>query len=435
MSALSIAVVGAGPSGFYMADALKRKLPDCRIDILERLPAPFGLVRYGVAPDHYSTKAVQRVFEKTAEKEGVRFLGNVQVGDDITYDELKATYDVVVLAIGAERDRTLGIPGEDLPGVYGSTAFVGWYNGHPDYVDLDPLLDREGVAVIGNGNVAVDCARIIARTPEELAATDISDRAAERLARTPVRDIYLFGRRGPLQAAFAPKEIGELGEMARAVPLVDPAQLPESADGGDDKEARAHARNLEILRGYAANRPEDKPVRIHIRFFSSPVEVLGRDRVEGLRLARTRLEEGRAVPTGETFEVAVGTVITAIGYRTVPFPGVPFDEKRGIIANTDGLVEPGVYVVGWCRRGPTGTIGTNRTDAMDMADRIVAECPREGGKPGPAGLDRLLAERRTLPVTFADWRKIDEAEVARAAPGAPRRKILRVEEMLEIARS
>ena len=429
---ITAVIVGSGPSGFYAADALLRKLPGCRVDILDRLPTPYGLVRGGVAPDHQSTKAVQRVFERTATRAGVRFLGHVEVGRDIGYEELKANYDAVVIAIGCPIDRRLGIPGEDLPGVYGSWSFVGWYNGHPKKRDLAPDLSGKAVAVIGNGNVAIDCVRVLAKAPAEMAKSDLCRHAAAVLAKAPVEEIYLIGRRGPVQASFTPIELAELGQLERCVPLLDGAALERDIAAADPAEIKVKEKVLAALRSFAANRPGDKPVRLRLLFWAAPAAIVGRGRVEGLSLGRTRLESGRAVETGESLELAVATVITAIGYVGRAFAGLPMDERRGIARNLEGRVEPGVYVVGWSKRGPSGTIPTNRVDAMAVAELIAADLAGCQGKPGPAALDRLLAARGVRPVTFADWQRINEAEVTRAASGRPREKFTRIEEMLAI---
>ena len=427
---LHVAIVGTGPAGFYTAEALAAD-PAVRIDMIDRLPTPYGLVRGGVAPDHQSIKAVTRRYEKTAETENVRFIGNLTVGRDIATDELLALYDAVVLATGAPEDRPLGIKGADLPGVIGSAAFVGWYNCHPDFAGLDIDLDISSVAVIGNGNVALDVARVLAKTADEMAQSDIAPYAAERIGRAPVRDIYVFGRRGPLQAHFSSKELAEMGTLARAVPLVDAAQLPSEAE--EEKLEPARRKIISILRRFAHNRPEDKPVRIHFEFFSRPAEVLGAGCVCGLRLERTRLEDERAVGTGVYFEVPCGLVIPCIGYRTSPIPGVPYDERAGRFVNAEGKVRDRLYAVGWARRGPTGTIGTNKPDGADIAARIRREVA-PAGRAGGAGLDRLIAERGIEVVDFAGWKRIDETE-CRAAPAPhPRLKFAHIADMLDVAR-
>lgn len=430
----SVCIVGSGPSGLYAADTILRKRPGCAIDIIDRLPTPFGLVRAGVAPDHQGTKNIVRQFERSMTKPGVRFLGNVCIGKDVTYAELKASYDAVVLALGAPVDRTLGIAGEDLDGVYGSGAFVGWYNAHPDHADLAPRLDAPGVAVIGNGNVALDIARILAKTPAEMTGSDISAPAVDAIAAAPLTDIYLLGRRGPLEASFTSAELGELGHLERARPVIDPAVLDGlTAEAvADPKEQKVKDKNLEILREFTA-RTDDKPLRVHLLFNAAPQEILGADGlVRGLRIERTRVENGRAVSTGETFDLDVGTVVTAIGYRIAAIDGVPVDENRGIVANQDGMVEDGVFVVGWAKRGPSGVIPSNRSDSMAVAELILSHLESAAGRtPGPTAIDALLAERGVTPVCFDDWQKINAAEVARAAEGRPREKFTRIAEMLE----
>lgn len=433
--AVSVCVVGSGPSGLYAVDAIARKRPDAAVDVIDRLPTPFGLVRAGVAPDHLGTKNIVRQFDRALSRPGVRFLGNITVGRDASLDELKAAYDAVILAVGAPVDRPLGVPGEDLAAVYGSGAFVGWYNGHPDHAALEPHLPGPSVAVVGNGNVALDIARILAKTPEEMVESDICAHAADVIQAAPITDIHVIGRRGPVEASFTSAELGELGHLSRARPMVDPAVLDgATAESEEDPRIRkVKERNLEILREFAARPDAGEPVRIHLHFHAAPREVLddGTGAAGGLRLERTRVENGRAVGTGETFDLSAATVVTAIGYRCAAVPGLAMDESRGIVANDDGRVEPGVYVTGWARRGPSGVIPTNRTDAMAVAGHVLAALEGvESAKPGPAALDRVLAERGARPVCYDDWKRIDAAEVARAAQGRPREKFVRVEEML-----
>lgn len=423
-----IAIVGSGPSGFYALDGLLRALPGVRIDLFDRLPTPYGLVRAGVAPDHQGTKAVSRQFERLALKEGVRFLGGVELGRDLALDELQARYDSVVLAIGAVEDRRLGIPGEELPGVYGSWRFVGWYNGHPDCGELEPLLDGPGVAVIGNGNVAIDLVRVLAKTPEEMAKSDLCPAAAARIAAAAgLRDLHMIGRRGPVEASFTPAELGELGHLSRAVPVVEgvAGEIPASSGAADPLIAKSKDKNLEILRGFQANTPGTKPVTLHIRFNATPVEIVGRERVEGLVLRS---------PDGGTETLQVGAVITAIGYRTRPIAGLPFDAARGVVPNDQGRVADGLYVVGWARRGPSGVIATNRADSLAVVDRIAADlkqAPPRGGEP----VDSLLAGRGVQPVDFTGWQRIDRAETeAGKGEGRPRRKLTRWEELIAAAR-
>ena len=429
---LKVAIVGSGPSGFYTVAALLKSGVDCQIDIIERLPTPFGLIRGGVAPDHQKTKNVWRAYEKSALNEAVRYYGNVEVGRDITIAELQDMYDAVVLAVGSPLDRKLGIPGEDKQGVIGSAAFVGWYNGHPDFRDLNPDLNISAAVVVGNGNVAVDCARVLAKTPAEMAATDLTDYAAAAIHASPLTDIYMCGRRGPAEAKFTNVELREMGELTDCHPVVDPAQLPDGApDGLDDRAKRLCERNLETLRGFTTLSPEGKTKRLHFSFFANPVEILGGDRVEGVKLEHTAVENGRAVGTGKYFDVACGLVIPAIGYYGEPFPGVPFDERGGVVVHDDGHVQDNVYAVGWIKRGPTGVIGTNKHDGDHAATRIL-EDRKDGENPGRAALESQLSERGVRWATYADWKKIDESEIANANPGAPRRKFSRIEEMLAV---
>lgn len=434
---IQIGIVGAGPSGCYVADALGRKLPGARIDIFDRLPTPFGLVRGGVAPDHQGTKNIARQFERTLGKEGVRFLGNVAVGRDISYEELKAAYDVLVITIGALDDRRLGIPGEELDAVYGSGQFVAWYNGIPANRDLEPRLDGKSVAIIGNGNVALDIARLLAKTADELAASDLCARARAALAAARIEDIWLIGRRGPADASFTTAELSEFGDLSRAATRVDAAQLPTElpAELGEEQRKLAE-RNIEVLRGYAQRgAQDDRPLRVHFVFNARPLAIHGDGRARELLLERTRVEHGRAVPGGESFAIAADTVISAIGYRSTAFPGLPFDAARGVVANNQGRVEAGVYTAGWCKRGPQGVIPANRADSLAVAELILADIAGDapGEKPGGALIDSLLAGRGVRPVDFAGWQKINAAEVA-AAQGRPREKLVRLEDLLAAAR-
>ncbi len=420
-----IAIIGSGPSGFYAAEAALKAFGDeVAIDILDRLPTPYGLIRAGVAPDHQSIKAVARRYEAVAKDRRVSFVGSVEVGRDVSLTELRGLYDDVVLAVGAPADRALGIPGEELPGVFGSGAFVGWYNGHPDFASLAPRLDHTGVAVVGNGNVAIDCARVLAKTVDELAHSDIAAHALAALAGSAVSDIHILGRRGPYQASFTLKEVGELGELERATPVVRPEDLPDPA--GDAALETGHRRVVEVLRRFAVAGPDAaKPVKIHFDFFHRPVRILGTERVEGVEVALTRVDAGgTATDTGETRIIPCGLVIAAIGYRSVPLEAAAFDPRGGRFANQDGRIDDGLWCVGWAKRGPSGTIGTNRPDGFAVVERIKAEGAPAAGRAGRAGLLALLAGRGVKPSSFADWEAIDRAEVAAARPGAPREKIV-----------
>ena len=429
---LSIAIVGAGPSGFYAAEALIKRDLDCRIDILESLPTPFGLIRFGVAPDHEKTKRVSRSYEKTALDEAVQYFGNVEVGRDIDLDKLRELYDAVILAIGAPLDRALDVPGGDLKGVVGSAEFVGWYNGHPDFRDLDPDLDCESVAIVGNGNVALDVARVLAKTPAEMAKTDLPEYAAEAIHSSPIGDIYIFGRRGPNEAKWTNVELREMGRLQDAVPLLDPAVLPEAVSGEmSARDRRLKEKNLATLKSFPEVAAAGKSKRIHFEFFARPVEVLGSERVEALRLERTRVEDGQAVGSDEFFEIPCGLVVASIGYRSRPVPGVPFDERRGVIVNRKGRVAPGLYAVGWAMRGPSGVIGTNKPDAELVAGHIEADLA-PAGKPGRRGLERYLDDRGVTWVSYDDWKQIEAAEIAAAGPEAPRKKLIRIKDMLAV---
>ena len=443
---LRVAVVGSGPAGFYAAGALlASEEPRVEVDLIDRLPTPWGLVRLGVAPDHPNIKAVSRAFEKIARQPGFRFFGNVELGRDVTHEELVERYDAVVYAVGAQTDRQLGIPGEELPGSWPATAFVAWYNGHPDFQHLEFDLSHERAVVIGNGNVALDVARMLALTPEELAPTDTTDAAIEAINRAGVREILVVGRRGPVQAAWTPVEVGELAELAGADVIVDPADLELDPSSAAELAAAPPTvkRNVEHLRDYAARAPEGKARSIRLRFLASPVAILGEARVEGIELARNQLVDGRAVPTGERETVPCGIVFRSVGYRGVALPGVPFDDAaftvpndRGRVLESDGERAPGVYCAGWIKRGPSGVIGTNKKDATETVE-LLLEDARSGALPGGSGedLETLLAERGVAHVLYAGWEAIDADERGRGEPlGRPRVKLATWDELLAAAR-
>jgi ferredoxin/flavodoxin---NADP+ reductase len=440
---LRVAVVGSGPAGFYAADALlKSEDPTVEVDVIDRLPTPWGLVRLGVAPDHENIKAVSRAFERTAAKPGFRFFGNVEVGSTVEHADLLQLYDAVVYTVGAQTDRRLGIPGEDLPGSWAATEFVAWYNGHPDFQHLEFDLSHERVVVIGNGNVAIDCARMLALTAEELETTDTTQEAIEAINGAGVREILMVGRRGPVQAAFTPPELKELGELAGAEPVVDPRELELDPASLRDLEAdRDRARrNYDLLQEYAARAPEGKPRRIVLRFLASPLAILGEDEVEGVEIVRNELveEDGRIVarPTGEREVVPAGLVLRSVGYKGVPLPGVPFDERSGTIPNDRGRVEGAerTYVAGWIKRGPSGVIGTNKKDATETVD-VLLEDARAGRLARPrsgATLESLLDERDASYVEYEGWQLIDAVERSAGEPlGRPRVKLHDWEKLLE----
>jgi ferredoxin--NADP+ reductase len=427
------AVVGSGPAGFYTAEALEKAYGDKgRIDILDRYPVPYGLIRFGVAPDHQSLKAVSKRYDKVAESAGVDFIGNVTVGRDVSIAELLELYDAVILATGAPHDRKLGIPGEDLPGVVGSAEFVGWYNGHPEFADLNPPLGGGCAAVIGNGNVALDCARILSKTRHEFEGSDIVGHALEALDGSAIRTVTILGRRGPHQIAMTPKELGELGHLEAAVPIVDPADFPPV--GADDGLEPGLRKSVTLLRGFA-DLEANKAKSIVFDFFAKPVAIEGDGKVERLIIEKTVLDEGgSARGTGETYQVPASLVVTAIGYSTSPIPDVPFE--NGKFVNSGGRIGERLFAVGWARRGPTGTIGTNRPDGYEVADQVASTMPPgEGGeRTGAEGLKSLLSNRGIMPTDYDDWRRIEETETGRARPGSPREKFVRVEEWLEALR-
>jgi ferredoxin--NADP+ reductase len=436
-SVLQIAIIGAGPSGCYLADALGRKLATAQIDIFDRLPTPFGLVRGGVAPDHQGTKNIARQFERTLSKPGTRFWGNVDIGRDIQLDELRAAYDIVAVTTGALEDRTLGIPGEGLAGVYGSGAFVGWYNGIPRFRDLAPRLDGRSLAVIGNGNVALDIVRLLAKTDAELAGADLCAHARDTFAAAGITDLWLIGRRGPLEASFTSAELAELGQLARLGIAIDAAQLADTLPADlPDEQRKLAEKNLEVLRSYAQPSTSGKPITLHFVFYAAPVAAHGADRIDSLELERTRIEKGRAVLTGERFRIPVDTLIAAIGYRSEPIPGLPFDAERGIVVNDQGRVAPGLYTAGWCKRGPQGVVPANRADALAVAELILADLAQQPpvGKSGAAVIAEKLMQQKRAVVDFTGWQKINTAETtAGASTGRPREKLTRIDELLAAA--
>lgn len=451
---LRVAIIGAGPAGFYTAEHLfKHKDLVVQVDMFDRLPTPYGLVRAGVAPDHQKIKSVTKVFDKTAEKPGFRFFGYVELGKDITVEELRRYYHQIVYTTGAQTDRSLGIPGEDLIGSHPATEFVAWYNGHPDYRHLEYDLSQERAAVIGVGNVAVDVVRILCRTPEELAKTDIADYALEALRHSNIKEVYMLGRRGPAQAAYTAPEVKELGELADADVYVPPdeAELDELSKAAlADSADRGTMRIVEIVQGYANRPATGKSRKLILRFLVSPVEIIGDEegRVKALRLVKNELyatEAGslRPRPTGEYEEIPVGLVFRSIGYRGVPLPGVPFHEKWGVILNEKGrVIDPdtkqpvvGEYTAGWIKRGPSGVIGTNKPDAAETVDCMLEDaangCTLNPAEPDPAAVERLIRQRQPNYFSYDDWKRQDEQEVAKGEPlGRPRVKFTSVEEML-----
>ncbi len=445
---LRVAVVGSGPSGFYTTEALIKSAHPIRVDLFERLPAPYGLVRYGVAPDHPKLKQAIQVYEKIAQSSDFSFVGNVTIGRDLSVDELRDAYHAVVLTCGAETDRRLGVPGEDLIGSYTATEFVGWYNGHPDYRDREFDLTHEIAVIVGQGNVAADVARILSKTVDELRGTDIAAHALDTLAESAIREIHVVGRRGPAQAKFTPKELREFGELADCQARVDPAELELNAASEEELADKSNAnarKNLELFRKFADAAPNGKRRRCQFRFLRSPVTLLGDDRLAAVEFEKNCLsgepfsQSARGSGASETLEC--GILFRSIGYRGVPLQGVPFDERGGVFANRDGRVQdgdtvvPGLYTAGWIKRGPTGIIGTNRADSVATVGALLEDWDAlrsQDAKPGFAALSPVLHERGVRVVSFPDWERIDAAEVARGAPhGKPREKFTRVQEMLE----
>jgi ferredoxin--NADP+ reductase len=436
---LRVAVVGSGPAGFYAVGALLDAGLGIEVDMIERLPTPWGLVRLGVAPDHPKLKSVSRAFERIAEKPGFRFFGNVEVSRDLSHADLLELYDAVVYAFGAQTDKRLGIPGEDLPGSWSATEFVAWYNGHPDYQELVFDLNVDRAVVIGNGNVALDVARMLALTPEELAPTDTTDPAMEAIGSSTVREILIVGRRGPAQASWTTQELKEMGELAGADVSVDSAEL----EGAVEDDTHVH-RNMEVLREFAAREPTGKPCVIRFLFFRSPVAIHGEERVEAIELVRNRLEDRdgylAAVPTDEHETVECGLVFRSVGYRGVGLPDVPFDERSGVIHNEGGRVvgEPRAYCAGWIKRGPTGIIGTNKKDATETINLLLEDLEQgrlvHDERATAEAVETRLAERGVNAVLYAGWTSIDELERAAGEKlGRPRVKLRTWDELLEAA--
>lgn len=417
LSPLRVAVVGSGPAGLYAAEALVKSEVPVAVDVFDRLPSPYGLVRYGVAPDHKSIKSIARYLQNVLESPGVRFFGCVELGRDVTREELLERYDAVIYSTGAMVDRHLGIPGERLPGSVAATDFVNWYCGHPDAAGHEFDLSVEEVAVIGVGNVAVDVVRILAKTAEELRETDIPESVIEALSASKVRRIHMIGRRGPAQAKFTTKEARELGELENASIHVRPEDLDLDPASAALAESDRHVRgNLKVMRAWAAE-PDERLRHIDVRFWLAPAEILGDERVEGLRLERTRLtDEGRVAGTGEYETLPVGLVLRSVGYQSVPLTGVAFDERSYVVPNEAGRVIGGEreYVAGWIKRGPTGVVGTNKSDAAETVQTLLADLAAarrvEGVLPEPA-IETLLESRSCGVVGYEHWLKLDTAEI------------------------
>lgn len=443
-----VAIIGSGPSGFYAADALLSSPVPVRVDMFDRLPVPYGLVRYGVAPDHQKIKNVIKVYERIAEKKGFAFWGNVNVGQDISVPELKGFYDAVILAYGAETDKKLGIPGEGLPGSHTATEFVAWYNGHPDYKDRRFDLSGEVAVVIGQGNVAVDVCRILCKTVDELKTSDIAGYALDLLAASRVREVHMIGRRGPAQAAFTPVEIHEFGDLQECDPVVEPGdmEINEASRRELSDPANVHAiKNFEILKGFSATTSKIKRKKFYCHFLRSPVEISGQGKVQKVILEKNRLEgeagRQKAQGTGDKEELACGILFRSVGYRGIPMQGMPFNEEKGIIPNVQGRVMEGdrvmagFYATGWIKRGPSGVIGTNKADSQETVKHLLEDLPqlKSRERQDPDALTRLLNERKGRVISFTDWKKIDAAEMERGTRlGKPREKFVTLREIVSI---
>jgi ferredoxin--NADP+ reductase len=456
-----VAIVGAGPSGYFAAASLLRFAdssvaeggPDVHIDMLEMLPTPWGLVRSGVAPDHPKIKSISRTFEKTAADPRFRFFGNIEVGSHISADDLAARYDAVVYAVGTQSDRALGIPGEDLPGSVAAVDFVGWYNAHPHFAEMAPDISSGRAVVIGNGNVAIDVARILVTDPDVLAATDIADHALDALHHRGVSEVVIAGRRGPLEGAFTTLELRELGELEGVDVIVDPDDIAGITDEDAAAAGKTVAANIKVLRDYSTREsthdstrePREGMRRITFRFFTSPVQITGNERVEAIVLGRNELyidEHGRAVArdTGQRETLPAQLVVRAVGYRGVAIPGLPFDERSGTIPHTEGRItdRAGDYVVGWIKRGPSGVIGTNKSDSQDTVNTLIADLAsaqlREVGPDYAEELATWLVGAQPELVTDDHWQLIDTHERSAGEPhGRPRVKLVKVADMLRVA--
>jgi ferredoxin--NADP+ reductase len=444
-----VAIVGSGPSGFYAAEALFGAEAEALVDVYDRLPAPFGLVRYGVAPDHGKIKNVIEKYEEIAANPAFAFFGNVNVGHDVTIDEMRQFYDAVLFASGAQTDRRLGIPGEDLPGSHPATEFVAWYNGHPDYTDCTFNLSHESAAVIGVGNVAVDVARILSKTVEELKDTDIAEHALDVLAESRVKDVHLIGRRGPAQAKFTAQELKELGELGACGLVMEESALelnPESRAELDDRKNRGAAKIYKLLTEFAQRPAGSKPKRLFLHFLKSPIELAGDARLNQVVLERNKLvgEPGnqKSTGTGRTERLDCGVLFRSVGYRGVPIPGVPFHDAWGVIPNEDGRVVedekpvPGLYAAGWIKRGPSGIIGTNKPCSIATVKTLLADLPALSpcASPDRQAVTDFLAQKGIKVVDYIAWGSIDAAEIERGKPkGKPREKFVTVEELLGAA--
>lgn len=445
---LRVAIIGSGPSGFYSADSLYKSGQHVTVDMFERLLAPYGLVRYGVAPDHQKIKNVIKIYEKIAEYEGFTYLGNVTVGKDITIPELKEFYDAIIFTTGAETDRKLGIHGEYLRGSHTATEFVAWYNGHPDFCNRHFDLSQEVAVIVGQGNVAIDVARILCKTVDELKNTDITQYALDALAESKIKEVHMFGRRGPAQAAFTPVEIREMGELADCDPFIDPQEMILSEASQKELEEPSNAprrKNYEILKNLAAIGSRGRKKKFHIHFRKSPVEIVGSGRVEKVIFEKNVLigepHQQKAKGTGVKEEVPCGIFFRSVGYRGIPIKGLPFHDQAGVIPNQGGRlcdseqIYYGLYTSGWIKRGPSGIIGTNKPDAEETVKNLLSDfehlipCPT----PSTEAVINLLKSRNVRIINFQDWKKIDAAEIERGKNvGKPREKFTSLSQTLSL---
>ena len=434
---VKIAIIGSGPSGMYAMDGANKYMPECQVDIIDRLPTPYGLIRAGVAPDHLGTKNVIHQYEKAIAKGDVKYFGNIEIGKDISINNLRELYDAVIIATGAAQDRKLAIPGEELKGVYGSAEFVGWYNGHPDYANLAPDMSGKSAIIIGNGNVSLDIARLMAKTPAERRDTDLPEGAADIFDKSNFSDVHVVGRRGPLQTSFTPPELRELGRLDNAIPVIDDRLLSDTAQLDID-DTTAHGRIIkkdqDIFHSFTELKADNAKTKVHLQFLASPVEIIGKDHVTSVKFEKNILKGGRAVGTGAYFEIDADIVITAIGYKSRPIPGIAYDDKKGFFPNVDGHISDNIYVVGWGKRGPSGTIPVNRPDSFAVA-KLIAEKVKPTDKAGRQGLNKIFVGNTIKTTNFDDWKILDQIEIKRAIPPKAREKIVTIDEMLELISS
>ena len=431
MKGPSVVIIGSGPSGFYTAESICKKI-NSDIDIIDRLPTPFGLIRGGVAPDHQTTKKITVTYTKTAKKDQIHFFGNIEIGKDISIEELRKMYDVVILATGSELDNKLEIKGTDLKGIHGSAEFVGWFNGHLDYVNLNPDLNTENVVVIGIGNVAIDIVRVLSKTPEEMAESDIPEYALNTINQSSIKNIYIVGRRGPIEAKFTNVELRELGNLKNCKPIIKTENLPDKIVGNfSDRDKRLIKKNLETLRNFSLIKENNREKKLNFIFFHKPVEIIGNNRVKSIKFEKVKLKDSQLEGTGEIVTIDCGLVITAIGYQPKNISGLEI--SNGIVKNTNGKIDTGFYAVGWIRRGPTGVIGTNKADGELVTELISKEFNNQT-KNGRNSLIKIIKSKNLKVTSFEDWEKIDSYETMNTKGSMPRKKILSIKEMLNICK-